>query len=134
MPELIENITSICCGLCNEEETVVDYISNADGTPGFKDTREELRQNISDSIDFTFPIMASPKDKKYPGGFAFVPVVETTIREYVNYDYNFQDSNESYITGTVIGIMLIAMSLAYIAGVIMWLLVRKMSPSSSLSS
>jgi len=123
MPELIDNMTSQCCQDCDGQISIVDYYSNADGTPGFKDSREDLRTNISEEIDFTFPILGSPKDKKYPGGFAFVPVVETSIREYVNYDYNFTDRDESYIMGTLLGLFIISTSMCFIAGFIMWLLV-----------
>lgn len=84
-------------------------------------------------IDFTFPIYGSKDQTKYHGGFGYRALIESPgILLVVNTDKQFEYENSSGPSKATIAsvlscliYILVMLSIAYLSGFILWLLVSK---------
>jgi len=132
LPQVIKDMTLECCQKCVAHNySFVEFFNNADGTSAIKLSEDELKSNITENIDFTFPIFGGVDQVKYPGGFGYRALIESPgILLVVNTDFQFEYENPNgpsratinSILSTLVYI-LVTLATAYIAGFVMWILV-----------
>lgn len=125
---MIKEMTHECCQTCRaHNESVVEFNTSRDGTPAHKRNEDELKTNISDDVDFSFPLYGTKEQKTYTGGFGYRALVETPGIVYVvNIDTGEDEGPHMTIIRSLVGClpyMLLTVLLAYLAGFVLWLLV-----------
>ncbi|KAK3728134.1 hypothetical protein QZH41_019448, partial [Actinostola sp. cb2023] len=137
LPQVITEMTGECCQDCVAHNiSFVDYFTNPDGSSAIKYSEDDLKTNISEEIDFTFPMYGTMDQKTYPGGFGYRALIESPgIVFVVNIDQDFKGVNpDSPSKATINSIVqcllyiLVTLAIAYFAGFIMWLLVKPPRP------
>lgn len=131
LPQVIKEMTRECCQQCSHNYSVVDFFTNADGTSAIKVSEDELKSNLSENIDFTFPIYGHMDQDKYHGGFGYSALIESPgIVLVVNTDFQFDYENLEGPSRTTINSILrtlvyiaVTLAIAYLAGFVMWILV-----------
>lgn len=117
-----------CCGDCYEfSETIVDFTNNGKEKPSAKNTSRDLLENLDTVTDFVFPVHGNKYQDSYKGGYGFVPIMESAGVAFIVYpEVSTTQSTMFESIMRCLPVLLLPIVTAYIAGVIIWILVSRL--------
>lgn len=128
IPKLLTGVISECCGECLDHgESKLDFTRNGNNGTAQQNSSEDLLQNINGQTDFSFPVIGYKLQDSYKGGLGYAPFVESAGVAFVVYT-DTSGVKDAMFDALIAcwPVVLIPLVMAYIAGVLVWLLVRIM--------
>lgn len=127
IPLILENLAVSCCRTCKlHGKTIVDFSMNGKNSPAQQESVQMVKSFIDDDTDFSFPIYGWNWLETYNAYYKYIPLVESPgIVQIAIMDNH--DEGAMLIMKTVFQtwpLILITMTMAVIAGIIIWFLVR----------
>ena len=118
-------IINECCGECRAHgKSELDFSCSGNNGTSEQNRSEYLLENIDNQTDFSFPVNGYKLQNSYRGGLEYSPFVESAGVAFLT----FQDSSDAkhamFVTLEACWpVVVLSLVMAYIAGLIMWLLV-----------
>ena len=125
IPRLLEEVINECCGECHAHgKSELDFSRSGNNGTSEQNRSEYLLENIDNQTDFSFPVNGYRLQNSYRGGLGYSPFVESAGVAFLT----FQDSSDAkhamFVTLEACWpVVVLSLVMAYIAGLIMWLLV-----------
>ncbi|CAH3152802.1 unnamed protein product, partial [Pocillopora meandrina] len=127
IPRLLEEVINECCGECRAHgKSELDFSRSGNNGTSEQNRSEYLLENIDNQTDFSFPVNGYKLQNSYRGGLEYSPFVESAGVAFLT----FQDSSDAkhamFVTLEACWpVVVLSLVMAYIAGLIMWLLDTK---------
>ena len=117
-----------CCGECYEfSETILDFTKNGEEKPSAKNTSRDLLENLDTATDFVFPVHGNTYQDSYKGGYGFVPIMESAGVAFIVYpEVSTTQTTMFESIMRCLPVLVLPIVTAYIAGVIIWILVSRL--------
>ncbi|XP_048584867.1 protein sidekick-1 [Nematostella vectensis] len=131
IPAVVREMAVACCEKCLAFGfSRVDFEISADGIPAEKSNEKELLGNISEAVDFSFPVYGSRDQLKYKSGFMYRALVESPGFVYIVNTDSGKSPAMMLIAAllTVVPYLVLTIALAYIAGFVLWAIDRRANP------
>ena len=128
IPKLLTGVINECCGECLDHgKSKLDFTRNGNNGIAQQNSSQELLQNIDDQTDFSFPVIGYKLQDSYKGGLGYAPFVESAGIAFVVYT-DTSGVKDAMFDALIAcwPVVVIPFVMAYIAGVLVWLLVRIM--------
>lgn len=126
IPKLLTGVISECCGECLDHgQSKLDFTRNGNNGTAQQNSSEDLLQNIDGQTDFSFPVIGYKLQDSYKGGLGYAPFVESAGIAFVVYTDNSGVKDAMFDALIACWpVVVLPVVMAYIAGVLVWLLVR----------
>lgn len=128
IPKLLTGVISECCGQCLAHgESKLDFTRNGNNEIAQQNSSENFLRNIDGQTDFSFPVIGYKLQDSYKGGLGYAPFVESAGVAFVVYT-DTSGVKDAMFDALIAcwPVVVIPVVMAYIAGVLVWLLVRIM--------
>jgi hypothetical protein len=128
-PWLLNNLVKECCGNCVNRHgwSEILYKTDGYGGDGYKDEITDFSSILNEDTDFSFPVQGHSLQEKYATFYSYVYAIASPGVAFFIVD-DPPDKMPNAILETVNGnwgMLLIVVVFSSIAGIIMWILVRK---------
>lgn len=137
IPSILENLAVSCCRACKlHGNSLVDFTINGKGSSAVQPSDQLVKSLIDDDTDFSFPIYGWNSLETYKTYYKYIPLVESPGIVQVAKLHQHEEGAKLIIK-TVMEtwpLIIITLTLALIAGIIIWFLVRCLTATFILTS
>jgi hypothetical protein len=127
-PWLLNHLVTECCGDCSNGHgwSEIMYQTDGYGVDGYKERISDFTTTINENTDFSFPVQGFSQQEKFATFYSYVYAIASPgVAFFIVDDPPGKMPNAilETVTGNW-GMILIAVLFCFIAGIVMWFLVR----------
>ena len=140
-PPILRLLVRSCCGECAAHGyTEIDFRSSGDKDSARKSTEKEVREDIDDAIELSFPVYGRMDQTEYSKEYGFAPLVQSAGVAFI-VDVDEPGAAAKMVVKAVFNLWPLIITVfisAFFSGIVMWSLVSltvfKLSKLSNLLS
>lgn len=130
LPWLLDHLVRECCADCSNGHgwSEIMYKTDGYGADGYKDRIADFSSTVNENTDFSFPVQGHSLQEKFASFYAYVYAIGSPGVAFFIVD-DPPDAMPNAIFDTVngsYGMLLFTLIFSFMAGIIMWVLVRKL--------
>ncbi|XP_031571660.1 uncharacterized protein LOC116305827 isoform X3 [Actinia tenebrosa] len=131
-PEIVFKMTEWACGVCTNGhgKTMINTLANGKGRASFKSSNIDLLNDIDDVPEISFPVHGTKYMSKYGGSYKYVHLIDSPGIAFITVAEP-PDSSSLAVMQSIFDcfpLLLIALSMAFMAGVVIWILESRDNP------